>query len=179
MKKLTLLVVLIFVALNLQAQNNHYAKGRWMLGGNIAFVNATFENTINGVTTSSTQNVFNISPQVGYFITPGFALTLNTDFNFSNVANTVSLQPGVRGYVVKDLFLAGRVGWGQTNVKDSNTEVSNFNWQVGVGYSFFLAPNVALEPGLYYQYTRDTNSVSSSENVSRVINLGLGLRVFL
>jgi opacity protein-like surface antigen len=72
------------------------------------------------------------------------------------------------------------VGFGQTTLTDSDIRINSFNWQIGVGYSFFLAPNVALEPGLYYQYTRDTNTaVNSSKTIGRIINLGLGLKIFL
>jgi opacity protein-like surface antigen len=180
MKKIILLFVITLIGYHTQAQDNNYAKGRLMLGGNVAFTNAQFETTINGATGTTSQTVFNVSPQLGYFITQGFAITLNADFNFSDASTRVSLQPGIRAYVYNDLFVMANVGFGQTTLTDSDIRLNSFNWQIGVGYSFFLAPNVALEPGLYYQYTRDTNTaVNSSKTIGRIINLGLGLKIFL
>ena len=184
MKNLFLIIMLACATATLQAQNEgNINKGTWMAGGSVAF--STNSQSQGG--TSTTNTTFSVAPEAGYFISSKFAFTLAVNFfnnNFENgSSNSFALQPGIRFYPYKDLFVAGAVGFGTSNSTVANTTFKSnlFGYQAGAGYSIFLNKHVALEPTLIYTSTtisQDTPT-ANSDLTAQGLTLGVGFRIFL
>lgn len=184
MKNLFLIIMLACATMALQAQDEgNINKGTWMAGGSVAF--STNSQSQGG--TSINNTTFSIAPEAGYFISSKFAFTLAVNFFNNNTengnSNNFAVQPGIRFYPYKDLFVAGSVGFGTSNATLSNTTFKSnlFAYQAGVGYSIFLNKHVALEPTLIYASTtinQDTQN-TNSDFTTQGLTLGIGFRIFL
>lgn len=179
MKKLTLLFIITLVTCNLQAQDNKYAKNKWMLGGNITIERNKYETQTNqgAIVSQGDDTRTTLSPQIGYFVLNRLAFTFNTDYLANNSARSISFQPGLRWYPVGNLYIAGGLGLGQFKSKIDNGTYSSYSRKLSLGVSAFLTPKVAIEPEIYYQ--DETLGDNSRQENHVTTGLSVGLKIFL
>ena len=144
-------------------------QGAWMVGGSAGFESESFKD-IDG-----SQTTIRFAPNLGYFIADdlaiGLALTVESfsplDDDFESVTN-FALGPFVRFYFADAIFAQAGVNLGL-----GDFEFTEF--QVGVGYSWFLNNSVAIEPMLFYR----SHGVDDPGIDSSVIGLSIGVQAFL
>ncbi|WP_353087327.1 outer membrane beta-barrel protein [Flavobacterium sp.] len=157
MKKiiLSLAAVLAFSAAN--AQDKKESKGFGFSEGNIfvgGLVSYSSEKNDNG-TTSVTTSGYEISPEVGYFLTDNFALTAglslgNTD-NGTTKTNTFGLNVGGRYYFLNmgerfKTYTNFGFGIGSDDNGGSPADKTNtFEIGGGLGINYFVTPNLAID----------------------------------
>ncbi|OJJ18838.1 hypothetical protein BKI52_25030 [marine bacterium AO1-C] len=197
MKQVFVLVIIAFISIQAKAQDqNRFSKGQWFVGGDFSFSNNS--RNLGGSTGKFKTSNLSFSGEVGYFVIPKLAVTLtpiyarNSSENTSqfnpnrNVYREYSLNAGIRGYVIQNLFLYGSIGWGK--VKEV-IEIPNllpitiestpnvFVYSAGVGYSLFLIKKVSLEPRVFYRFRRIGDVDAGADNNS--FNFSVGFRIFL
>ena len=126
-------------------------KGAVMVGGSVNFESEDGE------------SVFQFEPQIGYF----FSNKLGAGVNFNiDVEDETQLEfgPFLRYYVVKNLFSQVGLLYSKTGEEEAYTE-----YNLGLGYSIFVNPNVAFEPVAVYNI---------GDGYSRTY-IGIGVQAFL
>ena len=140
-------------------------QGAWMLGGDAGFTSQKIKD-VDGSTTTLFLN-----PNIGYFIADDLAIGLGIGFtSISDDDVDVSLfglGPFVRYYFVDNIFAQAGVNLGLGD--DEFTE-----FQVGVGYSWFLSDGVAIEPMLFY----NSHSVDDPGFDFSTFGLSIGVQAF-
>lgn len=182
MKQLFFSLSLLLVAMSLQAQDElNIDKGTLIVGGEVSFTSTSgdgFEST----------NALNLTPEVGYFISNGFALTLGVNLSRSgnDRSNFTSylIQPGIRAYLYQGLFATANIGVGGARFSVDAipdpivTNTNLFEWGASIGYSFFLNKSIAVEPALFF-----TSQRQSGDNIptttGNTTGLSVGFRIFL
>ncbi len=139
-------------------------KGTWMLGGTGAITNN--ENP------QSSTFTFNLSPRIGYFVVPNWAIGVQTGFSISNSEfklpavgefkqNVRNLGVFTRYYFLPNRFkifphldyqrtwttLKSQVLFGNSN--EQNTQMWQSN--IGLGATYFLNSSIGIEALAYYQ----------------------------
>ena len=141
-------------------------QGAWMLGGSAGFQSESLKDVDGSETT-----IF-LNPNVGYFIADDLAIGLNVGFTSISSdafdASFFSLGPFVRFYFADAIFAQAGVNLGLGD--DEFTE-----FQVGVGYSWFVDNSVAIEPMIYYR----SHGVDDPGIDSSVIGLSIGIQAFV
>lgn len=177
---LTTAVALTFAA---KAQTE---QGKLFLGGSVGYN----YNKINGTDRSS--QGFNITPNIGYFVSDNFAIgtgigygygknSFGNDFDVADVkTQTFNVAPFARAYKGNESFkffgqLSVPMAWG--NIKEDGTKTqtfSNYGVQLSPGVAFFPHKNVGIElsvRGLYY----GNNRVKDEATNAKTINSSFGL----
>jgi hypothetical protein len=139
---------------------------------------------------------FSLSPQVGFFVAPGLAITGNATLAWSDSDNsntfTRGIGPGL-SYFFGGMgervypYLTGRVLYQQSDLDaqvgplESESEIADWSWLLGVGGAFFLARNVALNGELFYsrRSTDVSSDIAETEFSSARYGLEVGIRAFV
>lgn len=178
---LTAAVALTFAA---KAQTE---QGNLFLGGSVGYN----YNKING--TDHSNQGFNITPNIGYFISDNFAIGTgigysygktsydNSDYDYSDLkTQTFNVAPFARAYKGNDTFkffgqLSVPMAWGNVKEDDTKTQtIASYGVQLSPGLAFFPHRNVGIElsvRGLYYGNDRVKDEASGS----KVIKSSFGL----
>jgi len=182
----TLLIVGSTVPLSLAAQRP-IDKGVWLVGGN-------FQITGNkNLDSDASDFLFSLSPQVGYFVTPGLAITANATLAWNDGDNssgfTRGIGPGLSYYfggMSAQFFpyVTGRMLYQKSDLDaqlgpiEAETEATDWSWLLGAGGALFLARNVALNAELFYsRRTSDlTGDAGDLEFRSARYGLEVGIR---
>ena len=167
MKKIILTVAAVFVLSFANAQDKKaaststgfgYAKGDFVLGGNIMFDSKSNDNGIVKTTTSSST----IGPDAAYFVSDKFAVELG--LNFGNTStdngttttknNTMNVMVGGRYYFL-DLGQRFKTytGFGLNFGSNDNggspaDKTSSIGVGAGLGINYFVTPKIAINFGL-------------------------------
>jgi hypothetical protein len=164
MKFTLTLVGLLFISQMLSAQA--VGKGAWMVGGSAGFTSTSYKDV------DGSQTVISVAPNLGYFIADDLAIGLA--LNLTNTSPLVGdsftefgLGPFVRFYFADAIFAQAGLNLGL-----GDNEFTEF--QVGVGYSWFLEDGVAVEPMLFYR----SHSVDDPGVDSSIIGLSIGVQAF-
>jgi len=183
MKKLTLLMLLVF-SLNAFSQvEKPITKGNILLegGGTIQYSNVTSD-------LGSKTSIFDISlnPGFAYFIIDHLAIGLNTPISYYEQGNndyyTLGVGPIVRYYFNNGLFLKTEASYSFLHGLESNIQVNNyFSLKPGIGYAFFINQKVSLEPCLSYEFenTKFKSGSSTMTNKSNNLLVELKFSIFL
>ena len=173
MKKL-LFALLMLVAVAGSAQiEKPITKGNMMVGGAMQFSKWSihFDNV-----------QFNASPSFGYFIANQLAVGIELPvsvFKMAQIHNySYGYSPFVRFYMKNGLFFSLQFSHIFSDNQDINMNRSKMNFFViapGIGYSYFLNKNIALEGGVFYEQTIFNNSIGSQGE----LGLRFGFRIFL
>lgn len=159
------LSLIAFLCLSQVVSAQAVNQGALMLGGSASFTSTS----IKDVDGSNTDIRFN--PNIGYFIADDLAIGLGLDVVNGNDNTDLGLGPFVRFYFADAIFVQANVGLGL-----GDNEFVDF--EVGLGYSWFLNNSVAIEPKLFYR-----NHNVSDDNPfgfdSSVIGLSIGVQAFL
>lgn len=117
-------------------------KGTWLLGGSVGF-----EST-DGI------SVFELNPNLGYFIKDKIAIGAEANFLSFDGATAWAFTPFVKPYFgqseMGNFFLKGRVG--VAGGGEADTELT---YGGGGGYALFLNKSIALEFGADYSKIGD------------------------
>lgn len=187
------------VALNAQTE-----KGKILLGGGTK-LSFSMVNNLTKTDNSSNENGkvsnFELSPQIGFFISDGLALGAELPANYNLVkysgdnkitTSSIAIAPFLRYYLGSESikpFLQGKVGFGIMNQNSDLTfglsdklSASLFLYELKGGVGFFLNERVSLDLTIgYSSYSikpRENNS-SNERQIQRGIGLGIGVAVFL
>jgi outer membrane protein len=148
---LTAVAVFGFAFANAQDNGSFgFAKGDYVLGGNLSFSSED-----NGTTKTSAST---ISPELSYFMTDKFSigagLTLGSSDNGTIKASSFSLDLGGRYYFL-DLgsrfktYTSFGVGFGSMDSGVSGAEkVSTMSFGAGLGMNYFVTSRLAINWGL-------------------------------
>ena len=161
-------LALLCVALPCQAQ--HYAtdRGVWLLGGTARISNA------RDIGNDANTFVIDLNPKLGYFLTPGLALTANLEYaHFSSDAGSSSVYgvgPGLTYYIrhrqtMLNPFLSARTLYTHQRFHPDGGPMStenSFTWLVSGGAAVFLARNVAITGELFYSHDHFSTDVSGT-----------------
>ena len=164
--KITLSLV-AFLCLSQVISAQAVNQGAWMLGGSGGFESRSFKDIDGSETT------IRFAPNVGYFIADDLAIGLS--LNIENISPLVGdsgtnfgLGPFVRFYFADAIFAQAGLNLGL-----GDNEFTEF--QVGVGYSWFVDNSVAIEPMLFYR----SHSVDDPGVDASVIGLSIGIQAFV
>jgi hypothetical protein len=159
----TLISFLALSQLSAQAVN----QGAWMVGGSAGFTSSK----VKDADESSTR--IWVNPNLGYFIADDLAIGLGLNINSLSPAGTdesftdFGLGPFVRFYFADAIFAQAGVNLGL-----GDAEFTEF--QVGVGYSWFIDNSVAVEPMLFY----NSHSVDGDFGDFSTFGLSIGIQAF-
>ncbi len=141
-------------------------QGAWMVGGNAGFTSSKEKDADESTTT-----IF-LNPNLGYFIADDLAIGLGvglTSRSFGDFDETLfGLGPFVRFYFADAIFAQAGLNLGLGD--DEFTE-----FQVGVGYSWFVDNSVAIEPMLFY----NSHSVDDPGVDFSTFGLSIGIQAFV
>jgi len=158
MKKLTLLLLVVFCLDAFSQIEKPITKGNMILVGGGTFLSNKVQTTY--YTDYSKTSVFTISltPGFDYFIIDNLAIGLNTSISYYKQQTTkdygLGIGPTVRYYFKNGFFIKAETifsfmhGLGDTSTDKQNS----YSLVPGVGYAFFINQKVAFEPCLSYQY---------------------------
>ena|SRR5688572_15241484 len=140
-------------------------QGAWMVGGSAGFQSFKFKDADESTT------IIDFSPNLGYFIADDLAIGLG--LNVTSISSDgesftdFGLGPFVRFYFADAIFAQAGVNLGL-----GDSEFTEF--QVGVGYSWFLNDGVAIEPMLFYNsHSEDGDTFDAS-----TFGLSIGVQAF-
>lgn len=176
------ILVFLFLIVCLSSTYAQTEKGTWMLGGTGAITN-------NEISQGSTFT-FNLSPRVGYFVTPNWAIGVQTGFSIvrstyqSPFTGEFKQNSWNLGFFTRYYFLPNRFKifphfdyertWTRSKypaVFGGNSSEQNIQmWQsnMGVGATYFLNSSIGIEALLRYQMLKQTPIVDQS---------GLGVQI--
>jgi len=144
MKKFLFIAAFIVAGIiNAHAQTE---KGTWLMGGDVTFQ------------TSDGNNVFIARPNFGYFVARNFAVGGQLTILAQDGYNSWAVGPFVRGYFAgneKGKFY-GQLGLNVGGASGTDTEVG---FGIGAGYAFFLNQSIAINLGLNYDKTGDSEGI--------------------
>jgi hypothetical protein len=157
------LVAFLFMSQMLTAQA--VGQGAWMVGGSAGFQSLKYKDADESTT------FIDLSPNLGYFIADdlaiGLALSLSSVSSDGESFTDFGLGPFVRFYFADAIFAQAGVNLGL-----GDNEFTEF--QVGVGYSWFLSDGVAIEPMLFY----NSHSVDGDTFDYSTFGLSIGVQAF-
>ncbi len=145
-------------------------QGAWMVGGSAGFRSENFKDSDVSITT------IDLSPNLGYFIADdlaiGLALNLNSTSIDGNSSTDFGLGPFVRLYFADAIFaqVGASLGLGDNEFTD---------FEIGLGYSWFVDNSVAIEPKLYYRIHNVKDVVPAVEFDSSIFGLSIGIQAFV
>jgi outer membrane protein len=172
-------------------------KGRVLLGGSskLDFTTTSSKIKMDGNNADEGKSTkFEFSPQIGYFLSNGFAMgvelpiisSTQTDDDDKYTSTSLAFAPFARYYFgagnVKP-YLHGSVGFGSVNVKykpsmgtSSETSGSLFIYQMGGGIGVFLNERLSLDFGI--GYSSATMKPKEDNNVNyRSVTSGIGVEI--
>ncbi len=135
-------------------------KNAWMLGGTMGF------NSIKTEGNDTSEIWFNLSPNVGYYITNDLAIGARFSLFTYSYGGSVNYQVGVgpwaRYYFINSLFAQAGMDFGSAGFDffSFNADGGSTTIHIGIGYSWFLNNSVAIEPSLQYSiYSADEDGL--------------------
>lgn len=186
MKKLFILGSLVLTSLVAQAQEG--LKGRLFLGGSIGYTHDKV-----GAADIKSDN-FNVSPLIGYFITPTIAVGGQIGYEYGKVTtpistpfgtfdsevktNTFVIQPLARKYwgIGEKVYFFGQldvpVKLGNTKVGDSKSNFVDWGVNLRPGFDLFLTKNWSVETtvGRFGYGTHNPDGVKHDDNSAFGLN---------
>ena len=184
MKQITLISLFLSLSSIGFSQIN---KGQFLLGGKIGFESLKNENVFHG---GYKTNIFNVSPNVGYFLCDKLAAGIRLDFASTNAVtaidiryNSTNLSPFVRYYFLPKVnkvnaFLEAGYIYQKTREKREFNDVYTKadGYSVSAGPAIFLNKKIALEFIIGFTHTKGNDIGNTKENT---FSSGLGLQIHL
>lgn len=160
MKKLILVVLLAFIP---NLMHSQISKGDYLLGGSI-YLGYVDGNYFNGSDNDNRQFSISLNPSAGYFIKDKFAIGTSLSYNFNyNIKNNSSYHGLAIGPYLKYYFLEKERNVNVFSRLSYNFEInesfenSRSNFNIGAGPVFFINKSIAIETGIYYNYSKFEN----------------------
>jgi hypothetical protein len=166
--------------------NAQITKGNWMVGGSGSFIN--YKNTYpdNNTETTQTGYVFDLLPNVGYFVVDNFSIGSMVVFSFINPSGSdnnslnFGLAPFVRYYFRKsdkiiNPFLQASYSFNRSKIQLEDNYNKSSEYSLKGGSAFFLNSSVALE--ITIEYRSSINNVNNNQYEN--FTTGIGLQIHL
>jgi outer membrane protein len=172
MKKLILLLAVVFSASLLQAQ---VEQGKVLLGGstNFTFSSTTIKATFDGEELGEMKmSTINFAPEVGYFLMDGLAIGVILDYSsakakysdesdWSDPSTSIGIGAFGKYYLSSGNFkpfVKGMLGFmTQSEGHEDDDKSSGLAFGGALGAAYFLTENVAFEFGLGYTVSNMKN----------------------
>lgn len=141
-------IVLAFLGLAImsEAANAQTEKGTVLLGGEVAF------------TSIESTSMFNLAPNVGFFVADNFAVGGQFSFFTSEGYTSWGVGPFARYYFSKNTSGKPFVGANLNIGGDDNTD-TQVGFGAKAGYALFLNKSIALEFGVSYNRTEGIDMI--------------------
>lgn len=170
---------------------SQFTKGTITLGGQLGYEHTTL--SPNDKASLYTANSFSISPEAGIFFVPNLMTGLlisygHTSFKpgkenqFSSgksTSNSYGAGVFVR-YYYNYFFGEGRYELGSNKNKQESSnfdsEIKYHNTQFGIGYSYLISKEIAIEPKLSYRLSA---SGDGDANKANVLAFTVGIRAYI
>ena len=153
---------------------------------NISFNNFSFGPKDGSEKQSLTR--FGLQGNGGYGIMDNLALVGGVGFQYGKLDDSsltaFTLNAGARYYIIPSLYASGMFVLGTTNINNNSGQGSNggkgstFGFDIGVGYSWFLTPRIALEPNLSYSIGI-SNKMANQDFKLNSLTLNIGFTILL
>jgi hypothetical protein len=198
MKKMATLWICFTLSTFCFAQKNesfltdaYVVKGSWMLGGDLTTSWKSYHQDQGSVKNVDTGTIFQINGagKFGYFLFEDFALGLKASVSHFHLKSdstagapkhTVVLAgPFIRKYLKAGVFGEGSAGFGLDHFADGG-QADLLAADLGIGYTYFLNKNIAIEPILALVYSRQSYGSPSDRSYSEIgPEFRLGIQAFL
>ncbi|MEL7123043.1 MAG: hypothetical protein AAFO07_26575 [Bacteroidota bacterium] len=166
---------------NKEKSDINYSKtGKWIVGGSDLFGSLDF------LRSGSSTFQLELVPNVGYFLTDRLMVGLNSNISIldsrSFSSTGLGIGPNLRYYPLNvegkfQPFVDASASFiwfsQQSDFSDSNFTVQRY--ELGVGATWFIDDNIAIEPELYFNY----NQTGDFGSVNRNVVLDVALQFFL
>ncbi|MBV1924136.1 MAG: autotransporter outer membrane beta-barrel domain-containing protein [Flavobacteriaceae bacterium] len=200
MKNSLLLFFLIFSLQTMFSQEteestNPTDKGHYIVDGSVYFSTNNSTSESDGYKSETDSFSMGLSPKAAYFVIDRLAIGLEasvgfTDFEHTNSEGTkyssnsrhILIGPFMRYYLSNGLFGQASLGFGTTKSKQDDFEDNksdSFRSQIGIGYAFFIGPQVSIEPLVSYHFNKTTHDISNRESTSNGFRLGAGFTIYI
>jgi hypothetical protein len=162
--------------------NAQITKGNWMVGGLGDFSSTKTTYIFDGIRNEQKRTVFNISPDIGYFLVDKFAIGTYAKFGYDDFGDlntkTFGFGPFVRYYFLQPEKLVNvfaQANFGYNEGKSNNGGEYHVNdYGIKAGVVIFFNSSVGLEFALGYN-TSTINSISTDN----ALKIGLGFQIHL
>lgn len=176
MKKIILVLVSVltfgFVNAQDKVAGDQTSEGKWLIEVNTNFGTPLGSNTGFSYSSTDGDSVYNFGVEGGYFIVDNLALKVGLGYGGINTdlydTNMFSYKVGAKYYIVGMFPI--QVDYSGATIKNLDEDPSYFGAQVG--YAWFLAQNVSVEPGIRYNISLNNNY---SEKDTFQFNIGFVL----
>lgn len=140
---------------------------------------------------------FGLQANGGYALMPSLAIVAGTGVQFGKMEESsitaLNLMAGARYYIIHNLYASGMLVLGHANINaggkmddiddedldlDPNMKGTTFGLDIGVGYSIFLTPKVAIEPNISYSIGL-VNKFRGQDYKLNSLTLNIGFTFFL
>ncbi|MBV7440540.1 hypothetical protein KRX57_03840 [Weeksellaceae bacterium TAE3-ERU29] len=164
MKKLFLMGALV-IAGAINAQNNPaLAKGKWLIETNTNFGAVSPSNTSVSFSAGGGVSNLKIGGEAGYFIADNFALKAGLgihllSYQLEESSSKLNYKLGAKYYINSKFPVQIDLSGASTK----NNSITTLGFQGG--YSYFLAPNISIEPGLRYDLSLEDSDGLLTGNV--------------
>lgn len=204
MKRILLVVVISSYIVNFSYGQieKPITKGHLLLGGSLAidFEKMKEYDQSGG---SSPQTIyytdgitFTTDLYCGYFILNQLALGVKTDITSSSIKqyssvneekskhsyHSVDIGPFVRYYTKQGIFVETFASLALWKTSDPNESSSwkNYSYGLGIGYSWFVNPSIAIEPQVRYVHQNSPQYLATNYEVKKDgINVLIGFQIYL
>ena len=159
---------------------------------NISFNNFSYGSKDGGNTSSITR--FGLQATGGYGLAENLALVAGLGFQYGkaegNSGTVFSFNGGVRYYFIPHFYASGMLVLGtmsssaSLDLDDDDTtkgkalKGNTFGFDIGVGYSYFLSPRVAIEPNISYSIGI-SNKMMEQEFKLNSLTFNIGFTILL
>jgi hypothetical protein len=166
-------------------------KGSWMLGGDLTTSWKSYSQDQGTIKNVDKGRVLDLqaSGKIGYFLMEDFALGLKIKASHFNLksdstgafpANTVLLAgPFIRKYFKAGIFGEAGAAIGLDHLAGGR-QADMFSADLGLGYTHFLNHNIAIEPLIVMNYSRQQYGATAQTSYSEIgPEFRLGIQAFL
>ncbi|MCB5252929.1 MAG: hypothetical protein RBR69_03425 [Candidatus Cloacimonadaceae bacterium] len=149
-----------------------FDQGTINLGGS-----ASFE-SVKADSDADAESIISINPNVGYFVIDNLSADLNLGYiDYDGDVSTLSIGIGGR-YFYRNLY--GGLQFDYQSMSINSSDYTAMYITPKFGYVMPLAENVFIDLGLKYQMgVGDYGGDGSGSNESSVLQVGVGLQIFL
>lgn len=198
MKKICFtLIILLFSKISIAQKNESYltdayvVKGSWMLGGDMTASWKSYSLDQGPIKNADTGRIFqvNAAGKIGYFLGEDLALGVKgmVGYNHTKSDSTGAAPqkarllagPFVRKYLKAGVFGEAGAGFGIDQV-GKGYQADLLAADLGLGYTYFLNHNIAIEPQFVLVYAKQKSGTSSPVTYSEIgPEFRFGIQAFL
>lgn len=149
---------------------------------NVSFNSITF--AVNDGSASTSLTRFGLQATGGYGIIDNLALVGGLGFQYGKMQDTsvtaFTFNAGARYYIVSGFYASGMFVLGTMNMGGGGRDNKGhtFGLDLGVGYSYFLTPRIAIEPNFSYSIGL-SNKMADVDYKLNALTFNIGFTILL